>query len=417
MKKALIVLVLLAAAVYVVSWFWAGDEVAAAAARPWPDGLGTLGDVPGRYPPQHENEAARKLTKLAGSVPENDAVTAYVRQEIARGELSIAEPPAFANVSAIRELLLRGPVVWESDLAQQHGGLLGKVAMHLTLMRAIVASAFGRARQQDAAAWDDLHAAWNLTKALQGHPHVILRAVAMSMTRAINAVAWKMPLPVPAWFAEVQERDFVRPLIETLQYENWRTWKEQMFPLKPFAARIERERILAGELARVTECAFNRVTEAHDRSDPNARLDIGWQRAFRYRVEREATANALRARAGQPIKESSRCSDGRWSFDGKTLRFSKPIALPEWLDTSMPLTLHVRFSMATGSIHRSVKKEWTNGPIRNNIGANGGPNAIEAFRSSAGRRGVGGVSSGADRQAQRADWQATSTVATTHQRQ
>jgi hypothetical protein len=342
MKKALIVLVLLAAAVYVASWFWAGDEVAAAAARPWPDGLGTLAAVPARYPPQHENEAARKLVKLAGAVAENDAITAYVRQEIARGELTIAEPPAIAGLSAIRDLLLREPVVWERDLAQQHGGLLPKLAMHLSLMRALVASALGRARRHDLAAWDDLHAAWNLTKALDGHPHLILRITAMSMTRAINAVAWKMPLPVPAWFGEVQDRDLVQPLFETLQFENWRRWREQKFPLKPFAERIERERILTAELARVTECEFNRVTETGNRSDPNDRLDIGWQRAFRYRVEREATANALRARAGQPIEKGSHCSDGGWSFDGKTLRFAKPIALPERQDTSMPLTLHVR---------------------------------------------------------------------------
>src|SRR5882724_9227908 len=261
MKKALIVLVVLAALVYVASWFWAGDKVDAAAARPWPDGLGTLGSVPGRYPAQHENEAARKLTKLAGAVAENDAVTAYVRQEIARGELTIAEPPPIADVSAIRELLLREPIVWERDLVQQHGGLLPRVAMHLTLMRILVANALGHARQNDVAAWDDLHAAWNLTKALDTHPHLIPRIVAMSMTRAINAVAWKMPLPVPVWFAEVRDRDLVRPLIETLQFEDWWTWSDQTFPLKPFAARIERERILSGELARVTACDFNRVTE------------------------------------------------------------------------------------------------------------------------------------------------------------
>jgi hypothetical protein len=342
MKKALVILALLAAAVYVASWFWAGNEVAATAAQPWPDGLGTLASVPHRYPPQHENEAARKLTQLAAPVAENDAVTAYVRQEIARGEVTIAEPPAIADVSAIRELLLREPIVWERNLSQQHGGLLPRIAMHRTLLRALVASALGRARENDVAAWDDLHAAWNLTKALQGHPHVILWIFAMSMTRAINAVAWKMPLPVPAWFAEVQDRDLVRPLFETLQFENWRQWKGQMFVTKLFAERIERERTLTVDLARVTECEFNRVTETGDRSDPNGRLDIGWQRAFRFRVEREATANALRARAGKPIEEGSRCSDGRWSFDGKTLRFAKPIALPEQRDTSMPLTLRVR---------------------------------------------------------------------------
>jgi hypothetical protein len=341
MKKALVVLVVLAAAVYVASWFWAGDKVAAAAARPWPDGLGTLAAVPDRYPPQRENEAARKLETLAGAVAANNAITTYVRQEIARGELTIAKPPGIPDISAIRDLLLREPIVWERDLVQQHGGLLGKVAMHLTLMRTLVASALGRARQADTGAWDDLHAAWNLTKALNAHPHLILRVVAMSMTRAINAVAWKMPLPVPVWFDEVQERDLVRPLFETLQFENWRRSNE-MFVLKPFAEKIDRERALVGELARVTECELNRATETGDRGDPLGRLDIGWQRAFRYKVEREATANALRARAGNPIEEVSRCSDGGWSFDGKTLRFAKPIPLPELRDTSMPLTLHVR---------------------------------------------------------------------------
>ena len=69
------------------------------------------------------------------------------------------------------------------------------------------------------------------------------------------------------------------------------------------------------------------------------RLDIGWQRAFRYRAEREATANALRARAGNAIEARSQCTDGRWSLDGETLKFTKPIPLPEQRDTSMPLTL------------------------------------------------------------------------------
>jgi hypothetical protein len=55
-----------------------------------------------------------------------------------------------------------------------------------------------------------------------------------------------------------------------------------------------------------------------------------------------ASANALRARAGQPIEQRSRCSDGAWSFDGKTLQFAKPIALPEKRDTSMRLTLRIR---------------------------------------------------------------------------
>src|SRR5213075_2923865 len=150
MRKALLVLLPLAAAVYVASWFWAGDEVAAAAARPWPAGLGTLAAVPRRYPPQHENEAARKLAKLAERFAANDAVTAYVRREIARGELTIAEPPATGDLTAIRDLLLREPIVWKRDISMQHGGLLQKVSMFQSLTGALVASALGRARRHDA---------------------------------------------------------------------------------------------------------------------------------------------------------------------------------------------------------------------------------------------------------------------------
>lgn len=342
MKKVLVLLVVLAAAVYVASWFWADDEVAAAGARPWPAGLGTLAAFADRYPPQHENQAARELTRLAGSIAENDAVTVYVRQEIARGELTIAAPPAIPDVTAIRDLLLREPIVWERDLSQQHGGLLPKVALHVSLMRTLVASALGRARQHDAGAWNDLHAAWSLTKSLDPHPHPILRIVAMSMTRAINAVAWKMPLPVPAWFDEVHNRDFVRPLLETLQYEQWLKWRHQKFPTKPFAAAIDRERAITGNLARMTDCEYRGPLQTGDRRDPVGRLDIAWRRAFRYRAEREAVANALRARAALPIEQGSHCSDGRWTFDGTTLRFAMPIPLPERRDTSMPLTLHIR---------------------------------------------------------------------------
>ena len=335
MKPALVVIIVLAAAIWVASWFWAGDQVAASAARAWPNGLGTLAAVPDRYPPQHENEAARKLTKLAEPIVPSDAIEAYVRQEIARGDLTIAQPPQIPNIAAIRDLLLREPVVWTRDLEQQHGSLLPKLAMHQTLMRALVASALARARVHDAGAWDDLHAAWNLTKALNVHPALILRIVSMSMTRAINAVAWKMPLPAPPWFHEVQDVDFVPTLIETLQFGDWRTQREQMFPFKSLAATIERDRTFTTEIAPLTDCEFHRKSSSPD-------IDIGWQRAFRYRAEREATANALRARAGQPISSASRCSDGAWTFDGKTLKFSKPIALPEQRDTSMPLTLRVR---------------------------------------------------------------------------
>ena len=343
MKKALVAVGLLVLLLYVASWFWAGDEVTSAAAQSWPDGLGSLVAVATRYPPRSQNEAARKLTALAGPITPNEAITRYVRQEIARGDLGIGEPPAIPDLSAIRELLLHERVVWQLDIAAQHGGHLDKIPMYREVTRAFLASALARARQNDPAAWQDLHAAWNLTTSIEDDPHLIPRLVAVAMTRAINAVAWKMPLPAPPWLTEVQRRDLVRPMFETLQYQKWWTWKHELFPLRPFAGNVERERALMAELTRATDCEFrpdagNRVTT--DVADIT-NLDMTWRRVFRYRAEREATANALRIRAGQPIDPGSRCSDGSWSFDGKTLQFAKPISLPEKIDTSMPLTLQV----------------------------------------------------------------------------
>ena len=66
-----------------------------------------------------------------------------------------------------------------------------------------------------------------------------------------------------------------------------------------------------------------------------------WRRAFRYRAEREATANALRVREGKSIETGSRCSDGGWMFDGTTLRFSREIATAA-PDKPMPLVLRVK---------------------------------------------------------------------------
>ena len=70
-------------------------------------------------------------------------------------------------------------------------------------------------------------------------------------------------------------------------------------------------------------------------------LSSVWRRAFRYRAEREATANVLRVREGKSIETGSLCSDGGWMFDGTTLRFSREIATAA-PDRPMPLVLRVR---------------------------------------------------------------------------
>src|SRR5437763_15484077 len=147
MKKVLVLVAAIALGALGLSWvctraishFWAKDAVAASAARPWPGGMGTLDAVAARFPPQQANAASVKLTALAHALPENGAAGEFVRREIARGELTIGAPPALPDVSAIRELLLRAPIVWErrEGIGADEASSTMR-ALQLTVARALV---------------------------------------------------------------------------------------------------------------------------------------------------------------------------------------------------------------------------------------------------------------------------------------
>lgn len=343
MKKLLIVVGVvvgvIALILWVITWFRAPDAVATSAAQPWPGGMGTLESADARYPAQQANEASVKLRTLAKALPAGETVTDFVAREVERGELTIGEPPALPDVSAIRELLLNDTIVWA-----RHEGIGGDDdmqstrSMQMSVARALVASALAKARGNDPAAWEDLRAVWKLARALDGQPQMLMQTAALTMARMINATAWKMPLPAPAWLGEVQERDNVRPLLESYQYQTASYWADtaRIFPTKSLASSVEHDRAIAEEMFNTTQC------EVSPRENVlGVDLRFVWRRALRYRAEREATANALRIREGKPIEPTSRCSDGAWKFDGKTLSFAKPIAMSGERDMSMPLTLRV----------------------------------------------------------------------------
>jgi len=328
-KKALIVVIAIAVLVWIASWFWNKEAVNTAASRPWPA-------VASRLPAQHANEASVKLTVLAKALPRNEAVDAFVAHEIGRGELTVGKPPALPDVTMIHELLLHEPVVWErqpgiggGDETQERRKTV------LAAARALVAGALAKGRANDPTAWDDLRATWNLARSLDSHPQMMMQTAALTMARMINAVAWKMPLPVPTWFAEVQGRDNIRPLLESFQFQtaSYVESGAQIFPTRMLANSVDHDRSIAEEVAHTTRCDVNIPM-----NEVGVDLSSVWRRAFRYRAEREGTENALRVREGKQIEPRSRCSDGRWAFDGTTLRFSHeiPTAMP---DKPMPLTM------------------------------------------------------------------------------
>ncbi len=339
MKKAvLIVVVVISFVAWVGLWFRNPDVVNTSAARPWPGGMGTLDSVADRWPPQKANGASVKLTELAKALPKNQAVDDFVAREITRSELNIGDPPLLPEVSAIREKLLREPIVWEryDEIGDQNA--VAMRAMQMTMARALVATALKKARGNDPAAWDDLHGVWALAQTLDRHPQMMMQTAALSMARMINAVAWKMPLPTPPWLGELQARDYVHQLLDAFQFQVASYWKStaRIFPTKWLAASIDHDRNIAEELFNNTRCDVNTTM-----NELGTDLTTVWRRAFRYRAEREATANALRMRDGKSIETRSRCSDGGWTSDGATLRFSREIATVE-LDTPMPLVLRVK---------------------------------------------------------------------------
>jgi hypothetical protein len=338
MKQALIVVVV---AIVLVAWlffvFRNKGAVATSAAQPWPGAMGSLDDVASRWPSLKANDASAKLAELAKALPENKAVDDFVEREIARGELTIGDPPPLPNVSVIRELLLREPIVWESRVQFDDGAVAGMRAVQMRVARALVASALMKARAHDPSAWDDLHAAWNLARSLEEHPQMMAQTAVLTMARMINAVAWKMPLPAPEWLGELEERDNVRPLLKAFQYQAaWYTKDGAWFPTKWLANSVDRDRGIAESLFKETRCDVTTPM-----NDLGTDLSSVWRRAFRYRAEREATANALRVRAGKSIETGSRCSDGEWKLEGTTLRFSREIATAA-PDKPMPLVLNVQ---------------------------------------------------------------------------
>lgn len=339
MKQALIVVV---SAIAIVAWgflWWFRNEgaVKTSAARPWPGEMGSLNAVVDRWPSLKDNEASVKLLAFAKALPENGVVDDFVEREIARGELTIGVPPALPDVSAIHELLLREPIVWESRANFDDTVVAERRGVQMRVARALVASALTKARAHDPAAWEYLHAAWKLARSLEEHPQMMAQTAVLTVARMINAVAWKMPLPAPAWLGELQHRDNVRPLLQAFQYQvasysNDGAW----FPTKWLADSVDRDREIAEGLFKETRCDVNTPM-----NDLGTDLSSVWRRAFRYRAEREATANALRVRAGKSIETGSRCSDGEWTFDGTTLRFSREIATAA-PDRPMPLVLRLK---------------------------------------------------------------------------
>ncbi|HYH10232.1 MAG TPA: hypothetical protein VEK11_24500 [Thermoanaerobaculia bacterium] len=372
MKRTSIIVVIVAVSFALIA-FWAVATAANAGAmrasrREWTHGLGSVAAVASHYPTRTQNVEASRLIVYAMPLgidftpaskrtpdPALEAAGNYLRQVQARADRTIPEPPAevmrylathATQLDLVRDHLLHADVVWAVDIGKGFEAPLPNMLAHLQLARVLVI----RALLSGSSA--DLHGAWRLSQLMQSRPEMIPQIIGLAIARMINAAAWKLPLPAPAWLAEMDAVDHAWLLARTMQVELWMAsvkappgWK----PLAqiPIARLTNHQRDTAAALLANRACGFDAVRFFDERRKGSLAgiftpsIASAWRRAFRYRAEREATRNALRIAAGEPVVERSVCSDGTWRFADATLAFSRELPKGEAQESDMPLTLRV----------------------------------------------------------------------------
>ena len=391
MRKALLAVVALVVIV-VGGWFavraYATTRENRAAAVIWPAHLGSLAEVPKRFPDTEQSEGATKLIALASAahvnlaprnrssmpeakpdpmLPTRKAIGEYVQAQMERsGDAIDAPPPAVAQylaeneaaLDAIRDHVLGGaPIVWESKISKGWDAPIPNMAGHMALQKIFAARALDKARRGDASAWEDLRASWRLNRGLWSRPDMISILIALASSRIGNAAARKMPMPAPAWLGETFTFDYAGPLAAAYQSDAWVVHRATGRPL-PWkdALREVSYRFQGAEYLNVMRTYTDEAlkSKACDATSPEfapARASIAaspqleampnlvseWHRLMRFRAELEATERVLQLRAGEKLTVNSQCSDGTWQLTANGMKFSRAINVTR-PQTNVPLS-------------------------------------------------------------------------------
>ena len=391
-RKILLAVLVILTGAWLVMWMGSaiiGTTLAERDDRSWPMGLGSIQEVRVRYPPAPASAGAWRLGEivrplgiemkpryqrstpaLSESYP--NAITEYVTSQIQRANPVIDEPPPkvaeylrvrAAHIDAARALILSGTLIaWAQDIEAGATAPMPRLSGHMQLTRVFVASALGRARRDDAGAWEDLRAAWQLNRGLFERPEIISSLIGLATARVVNGAARKMPLPAPQWLADLQRVDYRRAMLAAHQAEAWtiadRIKAETTSdvdsgdPMGGALARVrdtllspytrvctldefDRWRAMAIEVAARNECDLDPAELERMRREsipwwnvPSRQMRMPnlasiWQRVFRFRAEIEATQRALELREGRPPRTQSDCTDGKWVYSAGGLQFSR----------------------------------------------------------------------------------------------
>lgn len=206
----------------------------------WPMELGSLEDLPARYPKRGMSGEAQRLVALARPVgidlleksPRQsdlaEAIAAYVKAQPAEPPAMVAEFIAAheREIDAIRDhLLVSRDIALELDVDRGFEAPRPYLLAHLQLGRLLMARALIRARNADARAWDDLRAVTMIDRFLQPRPELVSQLIALHLAEAVSGAASKLPSPVPPWFADVRREDRRRPMMRGMQHDAWLIWR------------------------------------------------------------------------------------------------------------------------------------------------------------------------------------------------
>lgn len=201
----------------------------------WPFGLGTINEVPARFPPSKIDATAKRVAaigrRLESGAAARPGIQSYLSKQIARPDDSADAASAAvrhfldehaATIDELRRALSGGVVPgWPIDVTAPHEDVVD-LATQRSLFRILAADAIDRhSRGDDATAWRDAETGWMLARGLWAQPYLPSRLTALSGTRLMNAVAAKLSAPPPDWHRQLLAFDADREFAVALQVEAW----------------------------------------------------------------------------------------------------------------------------------------------------------------------------------------------------
>ncbi|HKS24344.1 MAG TPA: hypothetical protein VJZ76_16205 [Thermoanaerobaculia bacterium] len=322
--------VALVALVWMVMYFTATSALRDAERQPWPYDLGTVEQLEKQADTRLASKEAKEIASLVDAFDlDTSFPDEYVAAQTTRTDDVIEPPTGKAGLDDHEPQVAQLSRVVNGAGDRIIWGVLGETWKLGDAVQLLGASALNLARNGDAAgAWERVHAMWLLARSTSPEPYGA--ETALKMKRAANAVARKLPPPVPPWAAELAALDPRRDTAAIIQQNTASRVRSTPTMPGPFIIFRPISDLIEASNARRSLAAAQAMTRT-----PRCRIDLSEEsahsadiyRGTRIDAELEATEKLLalkaeRARLGRwpdalPGGGASRCADNHWIYDVK----------------------------------------------------------------------------------------------------